>query len=159
MKKLKLLFAIVLLATSFVTYAQDGSMQKDEANPKLIVVVNRANWCRVCKANGQRFEAVLMPYTAKGVKIYMNDVTDTTTTASSKATLETAGIYKAVTKVKRRGMGKMMESCGLKKTKHNDAMATGIVTFINATTHKQLKQVSIAITDEEMKTAIDKLLN
>jgi hypothetical protein len=159
MKKLTSLLAIILLATNFAVQAQDATMQKDNTTPKLIAVVNRANWCSVCQANGQRFGAVLMPYAAKGVKVYMNDVTDTTTAAVSKATLETAGVYKAVTKVKRKGMGKMMESCGLKKTKYSDAMATGIVTFINATTHKQLKQVSIAITDEEMKTIIDNLLN
>lgn len=159
MKKLKSLLTIVLLATSFAAHAQDGNMEKEDTNPKLIAVVNKANWCKVCQANGQRFGAVLMPYAAKGVKVYMNDVTDTTTATASKTTLENAGIYKAVTKIKRKGMGKMMESCGLKKTKYSDAMATGIVTFIHPTTHKQLKQVSIAITDEEMKTTIDNLLN
>jgi hypothetical protein len=98
-------------------------------------------------------------YAAKGVKVYMNDVTDTTTAAASKKILKDAGIYRAVAKVKRKGMGKMMESCGLKKTKHSDARTTGIVTFINATTHKQLKQINIAIAHEEMKTTIDNLIN
>jgi hypothetical protein len=159
MKKVTTLFAILLLAINFAAQAQDASTQKNETNTKLIAVVNRANWCKVCQANGQRFAALLMPYAAKGVKIYMNDLTDSTTTTTSKTTLYNEGVYKAVIKVKRKGMGKMMESCGLKKTKYSDAMATGIVTFIHATTHKQLKQVSIAISDEEMKTTIDNLLN
>jgi hypothetical protein len=158
MKKLTTMFAIILLATNFAAHAQDATIQKGNPNSKIIAVVNRANWCRVCQANGQRFGELLMPYASKGVTIYMNDLTDSASTASSKASLETAGIYKAVTKVKRKGMGKMMESCGIKKTKHSKSMATGIVTFVNATNHKQIKQVSIAITDEEMKTIIDNLL-
>ena len=32
------------------------------SDPKLIAVVNRANWCGVCKANGPRFGALLTPY-------------------------------------------------------------------------------------------------
>jgi hypothetical protein len=60
MKKIKSLFAILSLAISFAAHAQNASMQKDDTNPKLIAVVNRANWCSVCQANGQRFGAVLM---------------------------------------------------------------------------------------------------
>jgi hypothetical protein len=159
MKTLKSIFAILLLAISFAANAQDAAVQTNQVNPKLIAVVNRANWCMVCRTNGERFGAVLMPYAAKGVKIYMNDITNDTTRAASKAVLENERIYKAVTMVKRKGMGKMIQSCGLAKDKQNLNMASGIVTFINAATYKQLKQVSIALTDEEMKKTIDKLLN
>lgn len=159
MKKLKLIFTLLVLATSFASSAQDGAMQSNQSNAKLIAVVNRANWCMVCRANGERFGALLMPYTAKGVKIYMNDITNDTTRAASKTVLENEGIYKAVTTVKRKGMGKMMKSCGLARDKQSEAMASGIVTFINPATHKQVKQVSIALPDEEMKKTIDKLLN
>jgi hypothetical protein len=159
MKKLKMLFAIIIWTTNYAAHAQVATTEKDNPNPKIIAVVNRATWCRICQAHGQQFGTLLMPYTAKGVSIYMNDLSDSASIAASKETLEAAGIYKAVTKVKRKGMGKMMESCGIKKTKYNKAMATGIVTFINAKTHKQLKQVSIATSDEEMKQIIDNLLN
>lgn len=151
MKKVKFLFAILLLATSFVANAQNG-------NSKLIAVVNRANWCMVCKANGERFGANLMPYAAKGVTILLNDLTNDTTIAASNTALKNAGVYKAVYSVKRKGMGKMLQSCGLAKDKTSKSLPSGIVTFINPTTHKQLKQLSIAISDEEMKTTIDNLL-
>jgi hypothetical protein len=151
MRKVKFLIAIFLFAASFVANAQNK-------NSKLIAVVNRANWCMVCKANGERFGATLMPYAAKGVTILMNNLTNETTIASSNTALKNAGVYKAVYSVKRKGMGKMLQSCGLAKDRTSKSLPSGIVTFINPATHKQLKQVSIAISDEEMKTTIDNLL-
>ena len=160
MKKLKSLFAILLMASSFVSNAQDNQgIPKQSENPKLIAVVNRANWCAVCKANGQRFGELLMPYAAKGVTIYFNDLTDDTTKANSKLELEKASVYEAVTTTPRKGMGHLLKSCGLTKDKKVSIEASGIVTFINPKTHKQLKQLSISSTDEEMKSTIENLLN
>lgn len=147
------------MATSFVNNAQDNdSMPKQSENPKLIAVVNRANWCAVCRANGERFGALIMPYTAKGVTIYMNDLTNDTTKAASKLELEKANIYEAVTTIPRKGVGKMLKSCGLTKDKKQSSLPSGIVIFINPKTHKQLKQLSIASSDEQMKTIIENLL-
>ncbi len=55
-------------------------------------------------------------------------------------------------------MGKMLKSCGLAKDKKQSSLPSGIVTFIHPKTHKQIKQLSIASTDEEMKTTIETLL-
>lgn len=160
MKKLKTVFAILLMATSFVGKAQDQpSMPKHSENPKLIAVINRANWCRICKENGQRFGALIMPYTVAGVNIYVNDLTDETTKASSKVELEKADVYEAATTIPRKGMGRMLKSCGLAKDKKMSTDVSGIVTFVNPKTHKLMKQLSIASTDEEMKSTIDNLLN
>ena len=160
MKRLKTFIAILLMATSFVSNAQDSqNIPKQPDNPKLIAVVNRANWCAVCRANGERFGALIMPYTAKGLNIYMNDLTNDTTTAASKLELEKANVYDAVITIPRKGMGKMLKSCGLTKDKKQSSLPSGIVTFINPKTHKQIKQLSIASTDEEMKTTIENLLN
>jgi hypothetical protein len=159
MKRLKTVIAILLMATSFVSNAQDSQdIPKQPDNPKLIAVVNRANWCAVCKANGERFGALIMPYAAKGLNIYMNDLTNDTTKAASKLELEKANVYDAVITIPRKGMGKMLKSCGLAKDKKQSSLPSGIVTFINPKTHKQIKQVSIASTDEEMKTTIENLL-
>ncbi len=88
MKKLKTVLAILLVATSFVSKAQDNqSIPNQPDNPKLIAVVKRANWCAVCRANGERFGALIMPYTAKGLNIYTNDLTNDTTKANSKLEL------------------------------------------------------------------------
>lgn len=156
MKKVKLIIAIVLVATSFSSFAQ---MPEHSANPKLIAVVNRANWCAVCKANATRFGAVLMPYAAKGVNIYLNDLTNETTKAASKQELEKANAYVAVNTIPRQGMGKVLKACRLVSDKTQTQDVSGIVTFINPKTHKQVKQISIAESDEEITKTINKLLN
>jgi hypothetical protein len=160
MKRLKTVIAILIMVTSFVSNAQDNQgIPKQSDNPKLIAVVNRANWCAVCRANGERFGALIMPYAAKGLKIYMNDLTNDTTKAASKLELEKANVYDAVITILRKGMGKMLKSCGLAKDKKQLSLPSGIVTFINPKTRKQIKQLSIASTDEEMKATIENLLN
>ena len=98
------------MATGFVSNAQNE-------NHKLIAVVNTADWCIVCKANAKRFNANLMPYTAKGLAILLNNLTNDTTMAVSKTVLENAGVYQTVYAAKRKGMGKMLQSCGLIKGK------------------------------------------
>lgn len=156
MKRMKLIMAALLLATSFSSFAQ---MPKQPDDSRLIAVVNTANWCSVCKANGARFGAVLMSYASHGVSIYMNDLTNDSTKAASKLVLENAAVYEAVTTIPRKGMGKMLKSCGLAKDKKQSVELSGIVTFIDASTHKQVKQISIAESDEVMIKTIDNLLN
>ena len=76
-----------------------------------------------------------------------------------KLVLENAAVYEAVTTIPRKGMGKMLKSCGLAKDKKQSVELSGIVTFIDATTHKQVKQISISESDEVMIKTIDNLLN
>jgi hypothetical protein len=159
MKSLKTVIAILLMATSVVSNAQDSqSIPEQSNNPKLIAVVNRANWCTVCRVNEERFMALTTPYTAKSLDIYVNDLTNETTKAASKLELEKANLYDAVITIPRKGMGKMLKSCGLAKDKKQLSLPSGIITFINPKTHKQIKQLSMAITDNEMKTIIESLL-
>lgn len=159
MKKSKTIFAMMLMATCFVVKAQDNpSTTKQSENPKLIAVINRANWCGICKAHGQRFGALMMPYTSEGVNIYVNDLTDETTKEISKRELEKVGIYEAVITVPRKGMGHLLKSCGLMKDKKMSTDVSGIVTFINPKTRKQIKQLSLASSDEELKLTINNLL-
>ena len=156
MKKVKSIIAVILMASGFGSHAQT---QEQSANPKLFAVVNRANWCGVCKANGARFGAVLMPYAEKGVKIYMNDLTNETTKEASKQELEKANVYETVNTIPRKGMGKALKACHIVKDKKQTQDVAGIVTFIDPVSHEQLKQVSISLSDEEMNTIITKLLN
>jgi thiol-disulfide isomerase/thioredoxin len=156
MKKVKMIIATLMLATSFGSYAQ---MPENSTNPKLIAVVNRANWCGVCKANAERFSKVLMPYSAKGVNIYLNDLTNDSTKVASRQELEKANVYETVNTIPRKGMGKALKACHLVKDKKQTQDIAGIVTFIDPVSHKQLKQVSISVSDEEMNSIITKLLN
>ena len=156
MKKIKLIMTTAVLAISFISNAQ---LPEHSANPTLIAVVNSASWCTICKVNAARFGAVLMPYAAKGVNIFMNDITNETTKAASKQDLEKAEVYAAVTTIPRKGMGKMLKACGLVKDRKQTQEVSGIVTFINPKTHKQVKQLSIAEPDEVMIKTINSLLN
>jgi hypothetical protein len=155
MKKLRVIMAALLVATSFGSIAQ--TIPHSE-NPKLIAVVNTAKWCGVCKANAARFSAVLMPFAAKGVNIYMNDLTNEITKEASKKELEKTNTYVAVSTIPRKGMGKMLKSCGLVSDKKQTQEVSGIVTFINPKTHKQVKQLSIAESDEVMRSTIYNLI-
>lgn len=158
MQKLKLMSALFLMAMSFMSYGQETSgKQSTTVETKIIAVVNRANWCGVCKANGERFGNNIMPYAAKGLTIVVNDLTDETTIAKSKANLKKSALYKQIYKTNRKGVGRMMQVCGLIHGK-DKSMASGIVTFIDANTLKVLSESSIAITDAEMKNIIENLL-
>lgn len=158
MKNLKLITALFLMAMSFVSYGQKtSSTQSTTAEIKVIAVVNRANWCAVCKANGERFGNNIMPYATKGLAIVMNDLTNETTIAKSKDDLKKSSVYKQIYKTNRKGVGRMMQVCGIVHGKEK-TMASGIVTFIDAKTLKVLSETSIAITDVEMKTIIENLL-
>lgn len=159
MKTLNVCLVIVGLASSFAGNARNNRETTAQSPaPKLIAVVNRANWCGVCRANGPRFGALLVPYATQGVTIYTNDLTNSTTKAVSEAELQKANVYEAVTTVPRKGMGKMLKACGLLHDKKQLSDVSGIVTFIDPKTHKQLQQLSIASSDEELRSTIDNLL-
>jgi len=158
MEKLKLMSALFLMAMSFMSFGQEtGGEQSTAVETKVIAVVNRANWCSVCKANGERFGNNMMPYAAKGLAIVINDLTDETTIAKSKADLKKSSLYKLIYETNRKGVGRLMQVCGILHGK-NKNMATGIVTFIDAKTLKVLSETSIATADAEMKTIIENLL-
>lgn len=158
MKNLKLITTLFLMEMGFMSYGQEtSSKQSTTAEIKVIAVVNRANWCIVCKANGERFGNNIMPYATKGLAIVMNDLTNETTIAKSKDDLKKSSLYKQIYKTNRKGVGRMMQVCGVVHGKEKN-MASGIVTFIDAKTLKVLSETSIAITDAEMKTIIETLL-
>jgi hypothetical protein len=158
MKSLKLLSAFYLIVMAFMSYGQETSNPKSiTVETQVIAVVNRANWCAVCKANSERFGKNIMPYSTKGLAIVMNDLTDETTIEKSKAELKKSALYKQIYKNDRNGVGRMMKACGIVQDKHKQ-LVSGIVTFIDAKTMKVLSEKSITITDTEMKTIIDNLL-
>ncbi|QSW87217.1 MULTISPECIES: hypothetical protein [Flavobacterium] len=155
---LKLISAYMIMAVSFLSYGQQTKGNQSTAvETKIIAVVNKANWCSVCKANGERFQNNIMPYTTKGVAIVINDMTDKNTIEQSKENLKKSSLYKQIYKTNRKGVGRMLQSCGLVDGK-NKSMVTGIVTFIDAKTLKVVNETSIAATDAEIKTIIDNLL-
>jgi hypothetical protein len=136
MKKLTLILTALLFVTGFAANAQDGKTAAAPA-PKIYAVVNRANWCTVCKENGQRAGMVLGSYVPKGISIVMNDLTDKATISSSNMALKKEGLYAAV----------------------SGEQATGVVTFVDAATKKKIKTISIAENDEKLKADINSILS
>lgn len=158
MKKITVLSALFLMAMGFMSYGQEtGGTPSTEVETNLIAVVNRANWCGICKANGERFGNNLMFYASRGVTIIINDLTDSTSIAQSQAKLKESSVYRQIYKANRKGIGRMMQACGILHGK-DKSMIAGIVTFIDAKRLKVLSTSSIAVTDEEMRTLIDNLL-
>ncbi|MBI3235954.1 MAG: hypothetical protein HYZ42_18290, partial [Bacteroidetes bacterium] len=85
--------------------------------------------------------------------------TNDSTKEASRQELEKANVYETVNTIPRKGMGKALKACHLVKDKKQTQDVAGIVTFINPVSHKQLKQISISVSDEEMNSIITKLLN
>ncbi len=123
MKNVKTIIATTLLAivVSFGSFAQTAT--------KVIAVVNQANWCSVCKANGERAIGAFMENNKEGsISLFVNDVTSAETIKTSAAGLKTNGLTEAM----------------------KDYKATGVVYFFNAKTKKPITQVTVANSNEEI---------
>ena len=151
------MLSLLLMFSGYVANSRDNTPYAS-VEPTLIAVVNRASWCQVCKANGDRAGAVLMSYTDKGLRVFINDLTDTASVKASEAALRKAHLYDAVYTSPRKGLALIMQHCGLLKSNGQRPVPTGIITFIDPRSHKRLKQVSIAIPDKEMKADIETML-
>ena len=123
MKKVKSIIAAALFAVVFSigAFAQTA--------PKIIAVVNQADWCSVCKANGQRAMGAFMENNKEGtISLVVNDVTSAETTKKSAAGLSTNGLTEAM----------------------KNYQATGVVYFFDAKTKKPITQVTVANSNEEI---------
>ena len=110
-----------------------GQMAK-KMDTKVIAVINRADWCPVCQANGKRAMAEFDMYKKDpSIKFVVNDVTNDNTKMKSAETLQKYGLEK--------------EMEGKK--------ATGVVYFFNAETKELISQISVSKSDKELSSAID----
>ena len=127
MKSLKKVLATALFAIVFTSgaFAQNSS--------KIIAVVKTANWCSVCKANGERAMAALTENNKDGAyQFVINDIT----------TPETA--KKSVTEIEKLGLTKLMEPY----------MATGVVYLFDAKTKKPINQLLMSLSSEDIAMAM-----
>ena len=124
-KIVKLLATVVMLVGVVL-----GARAYADAAPKVIVVVNRADWCSVCKAHGERAaKAVMTASAGTALQIVINDVTSDDTARTSAAALKAIGLDKAM-------------------AQHT---ATGVLTYFDARTKRQLRQITVANSDDELK--------
>ncbi|MGS0748767.1 hypothetical protein [Halpernia sp. GG3] len=108
-------------------------------NAKVIAVLNKADWCPICKANGPRVEKDLMPMMMqnKDLQFVVNDLSNDKTKAVSNAMLAKAGIASF--------------------SKMNNG--TGMIYFLNAKSKMLISSASLADSNEEIVKAYKTALN
>jgi hypothetical protein len=128
MKKLKTLLVAAMLMIGLSTFAQ--------TNAKVIAIVNKADWCSICKAYGGRTVAAFTENNKDNYFAFIvNDITNDKTTIASKPEIEKAGLAKI----------------------HSAIKASGILTFYDAKTKKTLGQVTVANSEEEVIATMTKV--
>lgn len=122
-----ILVTFVLLVGSSIFFS--ASAQTKAAAPKVYAVVNKADWCPACQANGARVMNEVMPACKNfKVKFLANDLTNEKTVAASATELKMNKVYNAV-----------------KETK-----LTGLILLVDAKTKKVVKQISVTRPTEEI---------
>lgn len=107
------------------------------AKAEVYAVINRADWCLVCKQNSERVEGILPEFKTKPIAFIPNDITDGQTSKSSTKYLKKLHIYEAVLPVKE----------------------TGVMILINAKTHQVINKISLAESNQNIEAAINNSLN
>jgi len=122
-----IILTFVLLVGSSIFFS--ASSQTKAAAPKVYAVVNKADWCPACQANGARVMNEVMPACKNlKVKFLANDLTNEKTVAASATELKKNKVYNAV-----------------KETK-----STGLILLVDAKTKKVVKQISVTRPTEEI---------
>ena len=123
------------VAVSLTTASASASAPRmaPASTAPMVALLTRAEWCSVCKANGERAGKVLFKG-AQDLKfeIMMNDITNDETAAKSLAVLQSKGLADI-------GQG----------------AAPGTVAFIDSKTRKRVAEVTVAHQDDEIRMAID----
>ncbi len=117
-QKFRLLAFILFVSTMTMT----AKAQTTETS-KIVAVLNRADWCPVCKANETRIMQDVIPRGKDfNVQFIINDLTNKNTIDKSKSELEKYNAFENSRQVK----------------------PTGVIIFIDRESGKILKTVSIA---------------
>jgi len=122
-----MLLALVAIVGSSVFFSANA--QSKTAAPKVYAVINKANWCPACQANGERMMKEVIPACKNlKVKFVANDLTDATSISRSTTELQKNNIYNSV-----------------KETK-----STGVILLVDAKTKKVIRQISVTRPSEEI---------
>lgn len=117
---------VSLLTFSFTALFASVKMQPKEvieSKPKVFVVINKADWCPTCQANGARIMSEVIPACKNlKVKFLPNDLTNDQTIAKSGEDLKKNKLAAAVQSIK----------------------STGVILLIDTKTKKIIKEISVA---------------
>jgi len=107
-------------------------------NAQVVAVVNQADWCPTCKANGPRVsKEVLTTFGSDQITLIENDLSNKKTKEESKLKLAAIGLAEQ-----------------LKGNK-----TTGIIILFDPKTKKEIGRISVAKSNDEIKTLIIGLIN
>jgi ribosomal protein L37AE/L43A len=121
------LFAFIAILGSSVFFS--ATAQSKTATPKVYAVINKAEWCPVCQANGAKVMNEVIPACKNlNVKFVANNLTNEQTIAKSTLELKKNKVFNAV-----------------KETK-----STGLILLVDAKTKKVIKQISVTAPAEEI---------
>ncbi len=120
-----MVFTLFTILFSSSTFAQ--------TSPKIIAVINKANWCSVCKANEERAMAAFEANNKDGAyQFVINDISNAETSKKSAAEISKLGLTKVMEPYK----------------------ATGIVCLFDAKTKKPINQLLMSLTTEDIGKAM-----
>lgn len=120
-------FALLAIAGSSIFFS--AKAQTKGSTPKVYAVINKADWCPVCQANGARVMSEVLPACKDlKVKFVANDLTNEQTITKSTAELKKNKIFNAV-----------------KETK-----STGVILLVDAKSKKVIKQISVSKSSGEI---------
>ncbi len=122
-----MLLAFIAVIGSSVLFS--AKAQTKAASPKVYAVINKADWCPACQANGGKVMNEVIPACMNlKVKFVPNDLTNDQTIATSAAELKKVKVYNAV----------------------KDTKSTGLILLVDAKTKKVIKQISVTKPAEEI---------
>lgn len=114
---------LVFSFTALFASVKTQPKQTKEIEPKVFAVINKADWCPTCQANGARIMSEVIPACKNlKVKFLPNDLTNDQTIAKSGEGLKKNKLAVAVQSVK----------------------STGVILLIDAKTKKIIKEISVA---------------
>lgn len=129
-----------IILASFLLFAAAQSASAQDID--LYIVISEADWCKYCKANGERIHALIDEYKVdKQVVVIYNDLTNAETKSESLERLKSVGLSEYMVNKKSTGVVYVFEAKS-KKTMDNFGIKLESETIVEKLT-KNLKKVSI----------------
>lgn len=117
---------VVLISTSLFSSLK---AQSKTSSPKIYAVINRADWCPTCQANGSRVMSEVLPACSKlSVQFVANDLTNEKSISKSTVELKKFSVFNSV----------------------KETNKTGVILLIDAKTKKVVKEISVSLPSTEI---------
>jgi thiol-disulfide isomerase/thioredoxin len=126
-------FAVLIAISGLSLFSAQQLKAQSTSGTKIYGVVNRATWCPVCQANGERFMKEVMPAVSNlGISFVTNDLTNHASILQSDKVLRTDKLLNAV----------------------GDIKSTGVLILVDNSSKKVLRTLSLAEPTEKLVAEI-----